>query len=64
MIPAEEKAANVKIFKKEDAFYQYMERYLTRNGYVLLITTPLKKKMRTARRSCPVGSTGKIENER
>ena len=44
MIPAEEKAANVKIFKKEDAFYQYMERYLTRNGYVLLITTPLKKK--------------------
>jgi len=43
VIPAEEKAANIKIFKKEDAFYQYMDRYLTRNGYVLLITTPLKK---------------------
>ena len=44
MISTEGKAANIKIFKKEDAFYQYMDRYLTRNGYVLLITTPLKKK--------------------
>ena len=44
MIATEEKAANIKIFKKEDDFFQYMDRYLTRNGYVLLITTPLKKK--------------------
>lgn len=44
MIATEEKAANIKIFKKEDDFFQYMDRHLTRNGYVLLITTPLKKK--------------------
>jgi hypothetical protein len=44
VIATEEKAANIKIFKKEDTFCQYIDRYLIRNGYVLLITTPLKKK--------------------
>lgn len=43
MILAEEKTANIKIFKKEVAFYQYLDRFLSRSGYVLLITSPLKK---------------------
>ncbi|HUM33691.1 MAG TPA: hypothetical protein PKX32_00360 [Candidatus Saccharicenans sp.] len=44
MIPAEGKAPNIKLFKKEDTFYQYMDRLLSRNGYVLLVTSPLKKR--------------------
>jgi len=43
VIPAEEKTANIKIFKKEGAFYQYLDRFMSRSGYVLLITSPLKK---------------------
>jgi hypothetical protein len=43
MIRPEEKAAKIKIFKKEEAFYQYMDRFLTQNGYVLLVTSPLKR---------------------
>ncbi|MDD8021282.1 MAG: hypothetical protein PHU81_08940 [Acidobacteriota bacterium] len=43
MIPAEEKAVNIKIFKAEGAFYQYLDRLLASQGYVLVVTSPLKR---------------------
>ena len=44
MIPAEEKVAKIKIFNKEEAFCQYLDRLLGKNGYVLVVTSPLKRK--------------------
>jgi len=36
--------AKVKIFNKEEAFCQYLDRFLSKNGYVLVVTSPLKRK--------------------
>jgi len=64
MIPAEEKVAKVKIFNKEEAFCQYLDRFLSKNGYVLVVTSPLKRKQPGGSITLTGAPAGRIKDER